>query len=97
MVRKVTFTLDDVTVRRIELAASRIKKPKSAVVREAIADYSERIGRLSEAERQRMLQVLRELVPQIPDRPARAVDHELAQIRAARRTGGRRTRGRGRR
>jgi hypothetical protein len=88
---KVTFTLDAETVHRIEDAAERLAKPKSQIVREAVADYHGRIGRLSEAERQRMLKVFDTLVPLIPARPQKEVDDELKEIRRARRSGGRRT------
>jgi hypothetical protein len=90
MARKVTFTLDETTVQQIESAATRLRKAKSAVVREAVADYHARIGRLSEAEKQRLLKVVREIVPTIPKRSAREIDRELDEIRASRRAGGRR-------
>jgi predicted transcriptional regulator len=91
MARKVTFTLDDHTVRLLALTAERLKKPKSEVVREAVADYHERAGRLSEAERQRMLQVIERMKNAKPTRPQAEVDREIAEIRAARRGGGRRS------
>lgn len=91
MVRKVTFTVDDLTVHRLDDAAERTKKPKSEIVREAIAEYHQRIGKLSEAERLRLLKVL----AGIRERPVRRkragdVDREIAEVRAARRRGGRR-------
>ncbi len=89
MVRKVTFTLDELTIRRLQLAAERLRKPKSEVVRDAIADYHDRIGQLSEAERRRLLSVFDRLVPAIPQRPAEQVSHELRSLRAERRGGGR--------
>ena len=88
---KVTFTLDDATVTRIEQAASSLALPKSQVVREAVAEFSERIGRLSERERLNLLRTFDELVPRIPERDVRQVDRELKVIRLARRSGGRRT------
>jgi ribbon-helix-helix CopG family protein len=91
MVRKVTFTLDEQTIRRLQTAADRLKKPKSEVVREAIADYHERVGRLSEVERQRLLKVLDEIASKPPTRAAAAVRREIAEVRAARRAGGRRS------
>ncbi|HUP63131.1 MAG TPA: ribbon-helix-helix protein, CopG family [Thermoanaerobaculia bacterium] len=97
MARKVTFTLDDKTVQRIESVAARLRKAKSAVVREAVADYHDRVGRLSEAEKQRLLKVVREVVPAIPTRSARDVDRELDDLRAARRIGGRQRTGKARR
>jgi hypothetical protein len=89
--RKVTFTLDDSTIARLQGAAARLDKPKSEVVREASHDFHDRLGRLSEEERLRMLRVLDELVPRIPKRSARAVKRELADIRRARRRGGRKS------
>jgi hypothetical protein len=86
---KVTFTLDPDTIHLIDDAAGRLSKPKSQIVREAVADYHNRIGRLSEQERQRMLKVFDTLVPLIPKRPQAEADQELREIRRARRSGGR--------
>ncbi|MGQ0680014.1 MAG: ribbon-helix-helix protein, CopG family [Actinomycetota bacterium] len=86
---KMTFSLDEATAARLRKAAESLGKAKSEVVREAILDYSERKGRLGEAERQRLLSSFDQLVPQVPDRPVMEVDEELASIRAARRRTGR--------
>jgi len=88
---KVTFTLDNDTVARLRRAAERLRKPQSQVVREAIHDYSERVGRLSERERLRMLKTLREIIQKPPTRSVAEVDKELKEIRRARRQGGRRS------
>ena len=87
-----TFTFDEQTVDTLRRTASRLNKPQSVVVREAIQDYAKRGERLSDEERQRMLQVLDRMVSRRPTRRQAAVDAEIAEIRAARRTGGRRTR-----
>ncbi|MGE5346560.1 MAG: ribbon-helix-helix domain-containing protein [Acidithiobacillales bacterium] len=87
---KVTFTLDRETVGRLRQASERLAKPQSAVVREAIHDYSERVGRLSERERLRLLRLFDDVVPRIPSRPAAEVDREIAAVRRARQSGGRR-------
>ncbi len=60
-------------------------------MREAIRDYSERIGKLSERERLRMLEIFDDVVPRIPTRPLSEVEDELKEIRSARRGGGRRS------
>jgi hypothetical protein len=86
---KVTFTLDAETVHRIEDAAERLAKPKSQVVREAVADYHARIGRLSESEIRKRLKIFDTLFPLIPIRPQHETDEELKEIRRARRSGGR--------
>ncbi|MBW3671612.1 MAG: ribbon-helix-helix protein, CopG family [Acidobacteria bacterium] len=86
---KVTFTLDESSVEMLERAAERVGKPKSQVVREAIRDYHDRAGRLSEKERRHMLETFDAITERIPPRSARAVDKELEQIRTARRSGGR--------
>jgi hypothetical protein len=88
---KVTFTLDEATIARLRQAAERLAKPKSEVVRDAIHDFSERVGRLSERERLRMLRVLNEIASRGPSRPLKEVEDELKRIRAARRRGGRRS------
>jgi hypothetical protein len=88
---KVTFTLDENTVAKLQDAAQRLSKPKSEVVREAVLDFHARIGRLSEQERLRMLRVLDTLAPLVPKRSQKDVERELKEIRAARRSGGRRT------
>jgi hypothetical protein len=88
---KVTFTLDAETVHRIEDAAEILAKPKSQIVREAVAAYHGRIGRLSESEIQKRLEIFDTLFPLIPIRPQRETDEELEEIRLARRSGGRLT------
>ena len=86
---KVTFTLDRATIARLKQASERLAKPKSQVVREAIQDYHQRIGRLSESERRRMLRIIDEVMARIPARPQAEVDEELRELRRARRGPGR--------
>jgi hypothetical protein len=87
---KMTFTLDEETAAKLRLAAERLSKPQSLVVREAIAEYSAQIGRLSERERFALLKTFDEFVPRIPTRAARSADAEIRAVREARRSGGRR-------
>jgi hypothetical protein len=89
---KMTFSLDEATAGRLRDAAASLRKPQSEIVREAILDYAERVGRLTEAERRRLLGLFDELVPAIPARSAKEVERELAELRRARRRGGRGTR-----
>jgi predicted DNA-binding protein len=89
MAVKVTFTLDEATVARLERTAAAAGKPKSAVVREAIADYAARGDRLGEAEKQRLLAIVREIQAQPQDRSAASVRRELAELRRVRRLPGR--------
>jgi predicted transcriptional regulator len=86
---KVTFTVDDDTVRTLRTTAERLGKPQSLIVREAIADYAARIGRLSEAERRRLLRTVDTMMRQPPTRPQAQVARELREIRSARRQPGR--------
>ena len=72
-------------------AAERLAKPKSQVVREAVSEYHERIGRMSGRERLEKLRLLDALLPLIPSRGRGAVQRELKAIREARRSGGRRS------
>lgn len=84
-----TFSLDRATSDRLQQTAERLRKPKSEVVREAIAQYAERVGRLSERERRELLHSFDRLVTAIPARPLTEVEAELTAVRRARRAGGR--------
>lgn len=87
---RATFSLDEATIAEIKRTAARLKKPQSHVIREAVADYAARTDLLSERERRRVLSLLETLRSTKPTRSEDAVDKELADIRAARRGGGRR-------
>jgi len=87
---KVTFALDDDTVARLRRAATRLAKPQSQVVREAIRDYEAKSDKLSDAERERLLEILDRVVPAIRPRTAEAVEAELRESRQARRESGKR-------
>lgn len=89
---KVTFTLDSATINRLNDAATRLSKAKSEVVREAIAEYHERIGRVSESERRRRVRIYEEFLRRTPLRPESEMAAELKAIRDARRSGGRKHR-----
>ena len=84
---KLTFSLDEAAVRMLIETAERTRKPKSAIVREAIAQYAAREDALSTDERQRLLGVLKRIKQNPPTRPAGEVDRELHDIRHARRAG----------
>jgi hypothetical protein len=86
-VTKVTFTLDDETVRTIRTMAERRRKPQSLVVREAVAAYAAQEEKLDDAERARRLRVLDELATKPRTRSQRDVDQELREIRLGRRAG----------
>jgi hypothetical protein len=59
-------------------------------VREAIADYHARIGRLSEAERLRLMTAIDRIASRpVPPRGESDVDQEIAAIRKARHAPGR--------
>ena len=88
---KMTFTLDQDTSARIDRTALRLGIPKSAVVREAVAEYAARAGRTSEQDRLRMLSVFDDLLACIPRLSAESADTELAALRRARQSGGRKT------
>lgn len=88
---KVTFTLDRATILRLRESAERLAKPQSQVVREAIQEYYERLGKLSEQERLRLLRILEQIMARPPSRPQEEVEREIRTVRQARRTGGRRS------
>ena len=82
---KVTYSLDEATVRRIRRAAGRLGKPQSLVVREAVAEYDARTDRLSAAERLRMLEVLDRLRDEPVTRSRESIAAEIGEIRRSRR------------
>lgn len=84
---KLTFSLDEETVRTLRRVSEQKRKAQSLIVREAIAEYGAREESLPEAERRRRLEVLRELTSQPPTRKRPDVDRELQDLRRARRTG----------
>lgn len=85
---KLTFTFDLATVDRLRQTAARLARPQSYVVREAVREYAERIGNLSEQERRHLLKVFDTVIPAIPARPLSQVRAEIAAVKAARRQGG---------
>ena len=87
---KVTFTLDDQTIERLRRTASRLAKPQSYVVREAVREYEARSTKLSDEERARMLAIVDRMVQEPHTRTAAEVDAELREIRASRRRWARR-------
>ena len=84
---KVTFSLDDATVETLRKTATRLRKPQSLVVREAIAHYAAQEDRLGDEERERMLKVIDRAMKLPPSRPQAEVDRELREIRRSRRIG----------
>ena len=82
---KVTYSLDDTTVRRIRRTAERLGRPQSQVVREAVAEYDARTDRLSEAEQLRMLDVLDRLRSEPVARSRASADAELHEVGLSRR------------
>lgn len=88
---KVTFTLDKTSLERLQDAADRLAIAKSEVVREAIMEFHDRLGKLSQRERSAMLRTFDEVVPRIPVGGVAAADREIREVRQARRRGGRRT------
>jgi hypothetical protein len=86
---KLTFSVDDETARTLKATAERLKKSQSLVVREAVAEYATRSGRLTELERRRLLGAIDAMLKRPPTRPQAAVEREVREIRRTRRHGGR--------
>jgi predicted DNA-binding protein len=84
---KVTFSLDDETLRTLRLVAERKQKPQSLVVREAIVEYAAKDEKLSDVDRTRKLQLIRQLKSAPPTRDAGSVDRELGDLRRSRKAG----------
>jgi predicted transcriptional regulator len=92
MATKLTFSVDDETVETLRKTAERLGKSQSLVVREAVAEYAARAGRLTELERRQMLAAVDRIMKAPPTRPQAEVTRELRLVRDARRRGGRRRR-----
>jgi predicted transcriptional regulator len=86
---KLTFSVDEGTAQTLKKTAERLGKPQSMVVREAVAEYASRAGRLTETERRMMLKAVDQMIRQPPTRPQSEVAGELRAVRQARRRGGR--------
>lgn len=86
---KFTFVFDDQTAVALRATAARLGKSQSLVVREAVAEYSARAGRLTDAERRRMLGTIDAMMRRAPSRGQTTVDAEIRAIRRSRREGGR--------
>ena len=84
---KLTFSLDEATVRTLRQLSARTSKAQSLIVREAIVEYAAREERLPDGERTRRLEILHELAAQPPSRSGAAVDRELQSLRGERRAG----------
>jgi hypothetical protein len=84
---KLTFSLDEETVRILRRVSEQKRKAQSLVVREAIAEYGAREDKLPEDERKRRLAVIRDLTGQLPTRARAEVDRELSDLRRTRRIG----------
>jgi predicted transcriptional regulator len=84
---KLTFSLDDDTVRTLRRVAEQKRKAQSLVVREAIVEYAAREDKLPATERVRRLEVLRDLKSRPPTRSPKDVDRELTSLRRSRKTG----------
>jgi len=84
---KVTFSLDDDTVRTLREVAALKRKPQSLVVREAIVEYAAREEKLPDEERQRRLDVLRAVKAQPRTRSKEDVERELRDLRRTRASG----------
>lgn len=89
MATKLTFSVDDETAETLKKTAARLGKSQSLVVREAVAEYAARAGRLTEAERRQMLAAVDRIMKAPPTRPQAEVTRELRALRQARRQGGR--------
>jgi predicted DNA-binding protein len=84
---KLTFSLDDETVGTLRRTAARLRKPQSAVVREAIAHYAAKEDMLSDAERERILKVIAYMKTLPPSGSQSDAEREKREIRRSRRMG----------
>lgn len=74
-------------MRTLRMIAERKRKPQSVVVREAIVEYAAKDEKLSDPERTRKLQLIRQLTSQPATRDQASVDRELDELRRSRKAG----------
>ena len=74
---KFTFVFDEPTAAALRATAERLGKSQSLVVREAVADYAARAGRLTAAERERMLKTVDSMMRRPPSTTDAAAAAEL--------------------
>jgi hypothetical protein len=91
MERELTLTLDEETIEQIERLARLLHKSTGKIVEDAMQSLQPTPRPLTEEERQRRLKLLEEMRKRPPTRPQEEVEREIKEIRAARRSGGRRT------
>jgi predicted transcriptional regulator len=84
---KVTFVLDEATVRMIRTLAERRRKAQSQIVREAVAAYGAEEERLTVEERAEKLALLERVAARPRSRTQAAVDAEQREVRRGRRVG----------
>jgi predicted transcriptional regulator len=84
---KLTFSLDEDTVRQLRRIADRTRKPQSLIVREAIARYAADPAdvRITEEERDRKLALIAGMRARTPTRTADDAAAELRHLRDSRR------------
>lgn len=81
---KVTFTLDDATIARLERTAARLGWPKSQVVREAVLEFESRANTIGSSERARLVAAVDRIARRPATRGAEDLEKELASVRTAR-------------
>jgi hypothetical protein len=86
---KFTFVFDEATAKVLRTTAARLGKSQSLVVREAVAEYAAHAGRLTDAERRRMLGTIDALMRRPASRSRTAIAAEIRAVRQARRHSGR--------
>ena len=85
---KLTFSLDDATVEKLRKTATRLRKPQSMVVREAIARYAAGEDLTSPEERERILKIIDYIKKQPTYGSPEDAKREIEEIRRSRRASG---------
>jgi len=91
MERELTLTLDEETIEQIERLARLLHKSTGKIVEDAMQHLQPTPRPLSDEEHQRRLKALDEMRKRPSPKTAEDVQREIDEIRAARRSGGRRT------
>ena len=84
---KVTFAIDEETAAHLKVAAQRLSKSKSEVIRQGIEEVYKQSDRMSDEERERKIAFLKEYASKLPTRPPGDAAREIEEVRESRRTG----------
>jgi metal-responsive CopG/Arc/MetJ family transcriptional regulator len=87
---RITIQIDEATLASVDQDAARLSKSRSELLRHTVESRYPNRGPVSEAERLRMIKIVKEMMSRPPTRTQADADRELRELRESRRRGWRR-------